>query len=234
LFPPRSADKKQHHPDGYEWHDTLSRLIARSAPLLDEEWFIEICLQPFLSAERNSLQMLSRIVRSLTIHHVVDAVRIDTHMLRLLDMCAERLINDQAFLRKKRRRSSRQRIGPSRRGALFVAVTDAPQATRFANGDWSQVAAIMPMITRIMAKIGWSSDVMSKFLTLCERAADAYPFGHSHSRLQPHWNPFICRRVVGQEPHCPHVSPLRFSALRISTIRSSKIRPWCYCVSSTR
>jgi hypothetical protein len=46
---------------------------------------------------------------------------------------------------------------------LFVAVTDAPQATRFANGDWSQVAAIMPMITRIMAKIGWSSDVMSKF-----------------------------------------------------------------------
>ncbi|MBU5707023.1 hypothetical protein [Pseudomonas aeruginosa] len=175
LFPPRSADKKQHHPDGYEWHDTLSRLIARSAPLLDEEWFIEICLQPFLSAERNSLQMLSRIVRSLTIHHVVDAVRIDTHMLRLLDMCAERLINDQAFSEKSDGAVHDNALARLVEALLFVAVTDAPQATRFANGDWSQVAAIMPMITRIMAKIGWSSDVMSKFLTLCERAADAYP-----------------------------------------------------------
>jgi hypothetical protein len=31
---------------------------------------------------------------------VVDAVRIDTHMLRLLDMCAERLINDRLSQKK--------------------------------------------------------------------------------------------------------------------------------------
>ncbi|MDH2012522.1 hypothetical protein N5J66_00835 [Pseudomonas juntendi] len=33
----------------------------------------------------------------------------------------------------------------------------------------------MPLISRIMNSVGWSSFVMGKFLTLCERAADAYP-----------------------------------------------------------
>jgi hypothetical protein len=48
-------------------------------------------------------------------------------------------------------------------------------AARFANGDWSQVGLIMPIVTRLVAAAGWSSYVMQKFLTLCERAGVAYP-----------------------------------------------------------
>jgi hypothetical protein len=59
---------------------------------------------------------------------------------------------------------------------LFVAVEkNAPGAARFANGDWSQVGLIMPIVTRLVAATGWSSYVMQKFLTLCERAGVTYP-----------------------------------------------------------
>lgn len=34
---------------------------------------------------------------------------------------------------------------------------------------------IMPLVTRLVTATGWSSFVMQKFLTLCERAGIAYP-----------------------------------------------------------
>jgi len=59
---------------------------------------------------------------------------------------------------------------------LFVNVEkSAPGAVRYANGDWSQVETIMPIIDRIVRPVGWSSFVMGKFLDLCERAGQAYP-----------------------------------------------------------
>ena len=58
---------------------------------------------------------------------------------------------------------------------LFVAVERAPGAARFANGDWSQINLVMPLITRLVSAAGWSSFVMQKFLTLCERVGTAYP-----------------------------------------------------------
>ena len=59
---------------------------------------------------------------------------------------------------------------------LFVAVeNEAPGAARFANGEWSQIGIIMPIVTRLITGTGWSSYVMQEFLTLCERADITYP-----------------------------------------------------------
>jgi len=59
---------------------------------------------------------------------------------------------------------------------LFVNVEKtASGAARYANGDWSQIETIMPIIDRMVRHVGWSSFVMGKFLDLCERAGRAYP-----------------------------------------------------------
>jgi hypothetical protein len=58
----------------------------------------------------------------------------------------------------------------------FVSVEkEAPGAARFANGDWSQISIIMPIVTRLVTATGWSPFAMQQFLTLCERAGVAYP-----------------------------------------------------------
>ncbi|MFZ3349353.1 MAG: hypothetical protein WA268_00590 [Xanthobacteraceae bacterium] len=51
----------------------------------------------------------------------------------------------------------------------------ASGATRFANGDWSQIDKVMPIIDRIITQIGWSAFVMGRFLELCQRSGRAYP-----------------------------------------------------------
>lgn len=125
--------------------------------------------------ERNALQMLSRIAQSLTIRHVIDAACIPPSTLPLLELCAERLINDRAFSKRNDGSVHDNALSRLISALLFVEIEDAPGASRFANGDWSQIAVIMPLVSSIMTSIGWSSYVMGKFLTLCERAADAYP-----------------------------------------------------------
>jgi len=158
-----------------ELFNTLSDLIARSACQVDQRWFIDACLTPFLVTERNALQMLSRIAQSLTLRYVVDAANIPSNTLPLLEMCADRLIGDAAFSKRNDGSVYGDALPRLVEALLFITVENAPGASRFANGDWSQIAVIMPLITKIMASVGWSSYVMGKFLVLCERAGDAYP-----------------------------------------------------------
>lgn len=175
LIPTEPAGRNKRHPEGYEWHNTLSDLVARSACQVDERWFIDVCLKPFLVAERNALQMLSRIAQSLTLRYVVDAANIPSNTLSLLEMCADRLISDTAFSKRNDGSVYGDALPRLVEALLFVTVKSAPRANRFANGDWSQIAVVMPLITKIMTSIGWSSYVMGKFLLLCERAGNDYP-----------------------------------------------------------
>tara|TARA_Y100000815_G_C12887298_1_gene328838 strand:- start:7 stop:435 length:429 start_codon:yes stop_codon:yes gene_type:complete len=57
---------------------------------------------------------------------------------------------------------------------MFVKVTDASGAARFANGDWQDLEKIMPLIDRYAREVGWSEDVLYLFLDLCERAKEHY------------------------------------------------------------
>jgi hypothetical protein len=58
---------------------------------------------------------------------------------------------------------------------MFVSVERAALAARYVNGDWSEIALILPLIDRFMRAGGWTASVMAPFLTLCERAKAAYP-----------------------------------------------------------
>jgi hypothetical protein len=60
------------------------------------------------------------------------------------------------------------------RALLFVSAT-ASGAARFANGVWTEVATILPIIDPLIRAAGFSASVMSEFLTLVERARDTYP-----------------------------------------------------------
>jgi hypothetical protein len=48
-------------------------------------------------------------------------------------------------------------------------------AARFANRDWREVGAILPIVDPFEREVGDIPDVMSGFLTLCERAVEYYP-----------------------------------------------------------
>jgi hypothetical protein len=57
---------------------------------------------------------------------------------------------------------------------MFVSVEHAGMAARYANGDWSEISLILPIIDRFIRAGGWAVSVMGPFLTLCERAKANY------------------------------------------------------------
>jgi hypothetical protein len=58
---------------------------------------------------------------------------------------------------------------------MFVSIEHASLAARYVNGDWSDLAVILPIVDRFVRAGGWSATVMGCFLTLCERSKAVYP-----------------------------------------------------------
>jgi hypothetical protein len=170
--------------DLFEWNRILGDLLARVVPFVQLDVARNTLIRPFMADDEEALSVLARFTDMVVRRHVCDAATIPANAIPLLDDCVSRVLNDRAF--KPNRWRSGQVNGSEMReliaALLFVNVEDnALGAARCANGDWSQIEAVMPIIDRMVRHVGWSSFVMEKFLDLCERAGRAYPiskFGH--------------------------------------------------------
>jgi len=58
---------------------------------------------------------------------------------------------------------------------LFVSIGDAGGASRFSNGDWREIAVIIPLVERLVRAVGDVPEVASAFFTLCERSSECFP-----------------------------------------------------------
>jgi hypothetical protein len=157
-----------------EWNSVLGDLLARAAPYFETEFVRKEFLAPFLTEDEEGLAVLAPFAEMTVTRQVLDAPVIPPNTFDLLNDCVERVVGDRVFGQKNYRAGEVRgydlpKLIPA---LLFVAFEkEAPGATRFANGDWSQV----PIVTRLVTATGWSSFVMQKFLTLCELAGTAYP-----------------------------------------------------------
>lgn len=107
---------------------------------------------------------------------VMDAAEFPVDAIEVLLACTDRLLADRAFESWRRRDSLYGFDLPYLvRNLLFVGIDQANGAARFANGDWSDIACILPIVDRLVRAAGRKSSVMENYLTLCERAAGRYP-----------------------------------------------------------
>jgi hypothetical protein len=161
-----------------EWNHVLGDLLARAAPFFDTESVRKEFLEPFLTEDEEGLAVLAAFADKTVTRQVLDASTVPANTFDLLNDCVERVIRDHVFDRNGYRAGQLHGydLPDLVKALLFVPIDEAaPDAARFANGDWSQINIIMPTVTRLITAIGWSSYVMQRFLTLCERAGVAYP-----------------------------------------------------------
>ena len=161
-----------------EWNSALGQLIARAAPLVTLTFSRHQLLAPFLTNNEQGLRVLAPFATEAVTRHVLDAPTVPPNTFELLDDCVTRLIQDPIF------KPGNYRAGevsgwdmPKLIKALLFVPIDQPASgsARFANGDWSQVGMVMPIVTKMIASAGRSSFVARTFMTLCERADMAYP-----------------------------------------------------------
>ena len=161
-----------------EWNRGLGGLLARAAPFLDADVVRREHLDPFPVDNEDSFSVVAEFAVDTVIRHVIDAPTIPVGTLPLLDECVDRVLRHPAFRRAGH--PAGELYGRSLpkvvRALLFVPIDDeAPGSARFANGDWSELHVAMPIVSKVVAQLAWSRDVVDRFLQLCERAGDDYP-----------------------------------------------------------
>lgn len=182
LMPSWRGEKDSCGPDRsraelIQWNGVLGDMLARAAPLFETELVRKEFLARFLAQDEEVLGVLASFAEMTVTRQVLDAPVIAANTFELLLDCADRVVRDPVFKPKSYRAGEIHGFDMPRliSALLFVGIDEASGAARFANGDWSQVGLVMPIVTRLVASTGWSVFVMQKFMTLCERAGIAYP-----------------------------------------------------------
>ena len=180
LMPPwndRKRGSNRNTSELTEWTSLLGDLLARAAPHFETEVVRKEFLAPFLTDDERGLGVLAPFADMAVSRHVLDAPTIPSNTFDFLNDCVDRVVRDQVFDPEGYRAGEVHGFDLPKliKALLFVAIEKADGATRFVNGDWSQINLIMPSVTRLVKAVGWSTFVMDQFLTLCERAGDTYP-----------------------------------------------------------
>lgn len=165
-------------PSHNEWIHGFGTMLGRLVGELDPDVVDSRILLPItaVSGDRPCFSLLAPLVDMFTRAHVMDPVAIAPATAIVLSRGAERLLASTNFERDSYDAGKLTDDMPKLANALFfVSAENAPLATRFANGNWQDIAIVLPVADRLVRAAGWSSSLMGKYLTLCERAGDLYP-----------------------------------------------------------
>ncbi|MCD9026608.1 ATP-binding protein [Luteimonas sp. BDR2-5] len=179
LDPPWARDAnetRRRRADIGSWVADYAGMIARLAPHLPADETISRYLQRIFALDDElCAAFLNPLVSHLTAI-VMDEDAMPEDLVVILRACTDRVLADHAFDPRRRRDSLYGLDLPNLvRNLFFIGIEQANGATRFANGEWKDIAAILPIVDKLIRTAGWIPEVMACFLKLCERAEGSYP-----------------------------------------------------------
>ena len=151
-----------------EWNRRLGQLLARTAPFLDVDVVRREHLDPFPVDDEDSFSVLAEFIVDTVVRQVIDAPTIPSGTITLLDDCVDRVLQHPAFRRAGHRAGELYGWSLPKvvRALMFVPIDEeAPGSARFANGNWSELRVAMPIVSKVVTKLGWSRDIMDRFLS---------------------------------------------------------------------
>lgn len=161
-----------------EWTRVLGSRLGCVAGLLPLSDFQARFLDPILGLESdNCWALLSPFTNTYIYSYVYDAPVVPADAVATLDLCLNRFLQSSAFNRDAYQSGEFSGFDQPElvRVLMFVSLERADLATRYVNGDWSEISRILPLIDRFIRRGGWAASVMDPFLTLTERAKANYP-----------------------------------------------------------
>lgn len=191
----------------YVWNHSIASALARVVGIFPTE---EIKLQfliPILNLKTDACwELLYPFIEDYIFRYIYDAQNIPKNALDVLDLCLERFLN-ASFFDKKGYRAGRivgfdlPKIAKS---LMFVSIDqNAPLASRFVNGDWSEIDIILPLVDKYVRTGGWIEYIIQLFLKLCERSIQNYPSNIYADQIlelilldeQLNWNEQVYQRI---------------------------------------
>lgn len=163
----------------YEWSYSLSSALARVIGVFPEEKIQSQFLAPILSLKTDACwELLYPFIEDYICRYVYDAQSMPNNVLNILDLCLDRFLSTSCFDKKSYRAGqiSGTELPRIAKSLMFVSIDQkAPSASRFVNGNWSEITIILPIIDKYIRAVGWVEYIIHLFLKLCERSIQNYP-----------------------------------------------------------
>ena len=178
--PPWKKPGRRDDPDSnlHEWTHGLGSLVGK---ILSEVRLAEVrarLFDPILTLEGEACwSLLAPLAETFVCAGVYDALELHADAVELLMACVDRMLGARQLQRDGWRSGTLTGFDQPRlaRTLMLISVEHAGGAARFANGDWTALRAVLPVIDRFVRGAGWAPTIMGGYLTLSERARDAYP-----------------------------------------------------------
>lgn len=165
--------------DVMEWTDHFGEVLGVLIGLIDPQRAEASFIAPICAVEEEDacFDLLTPLVTMFICQHVLDSANVAPISSIVLERSLDRLLAAPTFGRTAYRAGELHGFSMPQlaRWLMFVGVEKAALAHRFSNGDWSDIAVILPTVDRFVRTVGWAPTVMEDFLTLAERARDHFP-----------------------------------------------------------
>ncbi len=162
----------------YEWTHQLGSTLGEIAGYLPVAEVKARILEPMFKLEGDTCwALLTPFASSYICRYIYDASKMPDDAIEVVSLCLDRMLQSPTFKRNSYYAGEFRGFDEPRLAEIlmFISIERASGAARYVNGDWSEIGTILPLIDRYVRAGGWSVNIMSHFLMLCERAKDAYP-----------------------------------------------------------
>lgn len=163
----------------YEWNHSVSSALARVVGIFPTEEIKAQFLMPIHKLKTDACwELLYPFIENYICRYIYDAQNIPDNALDILDLCLNRFLLASCFDKKSYRAGqiSGFDLPEIAKSLMFVSLDqDAPLASRFVNGDWTEIGIILPLVDKYIRAVGWTEYVIHLFLKLCERSIQNYP-----------------------------------------------------------
>ncbi|MEO1898687.1 MAG: hypothetical protein ABGX68_02710 [Methylococcales bacterium] len=179
LIEPSWSEQYSHednHSSLYEFSDALCNVISTICEVLPFNETYSRFVEPILLLKSEECwQLIEPLVRYCSCK-LYDESIVSEDVIKILERCLDR------FLQIEELKNDCYRIGKfdvfknnTLKSLMFTRITQFDSAKRFANGNWSEISLILPIIDRLVREAGWVSVVMKNFVQLCDHAKNDYP-----------------------------------------------------------
>lgn len=171
-------------PDYFEWRRHLYRFLARVSLMLPVEEGTRRFLQPAMATNDETFASLGEWFTGYLTAQVADSPAIPQTALQLLSVVTERVLAYKDWRHAGHGGLSEQDFVDIVKHLFFADLGYAGGAVRFANRNWAEVEAVVPVFEPILRAHGSVPFVARAWMNLCESSFEHYPVQHFVDNLE--------------------------------------------------
>lgn len=168
----------------FEWCCHLYQFLARVSLKLSVEEVTRRFLQPVMITNDEAFSNLTVSFTGYLIGQVMDSPEIPKSALPLLSVVAQRVLAYRDWRHAGHGGHSEQDFVAIVKHLFFADIGYASRAVRFANRNWAEVEAVIPVFEPILRTHGSVTFVARAWMDLCESSFEHYPVQHFVDNLE--------------------------------------------------